>query len=492
MTTEILRTDFGTEFRALEGENNRPFVGPAALQAVLNVGQYLAVVLMLVLLSGPVRAHGGSLGGSAMRSASIPTWLTIVTGGAIVAGSFLFTSLLTDDEAVRSVNARSLLLPLPDRERLGSGLESLGRAVGVLLLLLVVYRGFVGAATPRQNAAILVVWVGWWAGYSMTTYLIGNTWPVLNPWRTIASWIPSLGRGVPNRFGKWPAVVGLLVLVYIEVFAPLASDSQLLAITVLAYTTVTMIGAGVVGVDEWFERVDPLSAVYRTYGRMAPFHRTEAGIEFRIPGARLTEMQDAESTDGVALIIALLWATSYDGIVSTAAWNSVARFFGTLGIPPFLIYFLALVTGFLVFLGAYRWAAANARSRTETPITERFIEGWFAPALVPIAAGYHVAHFLAYFLGLAPALAVALANPLVPASTGYVLTVPGWFVNVQLSLIILGHVLGVWVAHSLGLEIFPGKIRAIESQYSFIAVMVFYTMTSLWIITAPYVPPAYL
>lgn len=46
------------------------------------------------------------------------------------------------------------------------------------------------------------------------------------------------------------------------------------------------------------------------------------------------------------------------------------------------------------FLAAYRWAPRKAREYAETPVSERFIEGWLAPVLVPIVAGYHVAHFL--------------------------------------------------------------------------------------------------
>jgi hypothetical protein len=40
------------------------------------------------------------------------------------------------------------------------------------------------------NLAILIVWVGWWAGYTMSVYLLGNSWPAFNPWRMLAEIVP--------------------------------------------------------------------------------------------------------------------------------------------------------------------------------------------------------------------------------------------------------------------------------------------------------------
>ncbi|MFT4881252.1 MAG: hypothetical protein ACI9HI_001255, partial [Salinirussus sp.] len=51
--------------------------------------------------------------------------------------------------------------------------------------------------------------------------------------------------------------------------------------------------------------------------------------------------------------------------------------------------------------------------------------------------------------------------------------------------ILLGHVLAIWVAHATAYDLFPGRLQAVRSQYPFIAVMVFYTMTSLWLLAQP-------
>jgi uncharacterized membrane protein YcfT len=89
-------------------------------------------------------------------------------------------------------------------------------------------------------------------------------------------------------------------------------------------------------------------------------------------------------------------------------------------------------------------------------VTGRAIERWFAPP--------------------ASVLAVAL---------------PEWFGTVKLLFVLGGHVLAVWVAHSLAFELFPGVLSAVRSQYPSVATMIFYTMTSLWVLTQPYAPPPF-
>lgn len=55
-----------------------------------------------------------------------------------------------------------------------------------------------------------------------------------------------------------------------------------------------------------------------------------------------------------------------------------------------------------------------ARQTAGTAVTSDYIERWFLPSLLPIAAGYHVAHFLGYLLKLSPALFAAVIALLTP------------------------------------------------------------------------------
>ena len=468
-----------------------------------------AAVLAVAALSGRAAAHSGSLGGS-VASATVPTWLTILTGGVVVGGSFLFTTLLTDHDAMRGVNWWRLALPAPARLRRAA--VPLARACSVGVLLLVVATGFVGPPEGVRNFALLVVWVGWWAGYTATTYLVGNTWPALNPWRAplmTVRWVRGRrgdgreggdeghdaalvgSRSLPVSWGRWPAVAGLLALVWLEVVSPVGENPRLLAAVVAAYTLATVAGSLLVGAD-WFDRVDPVSRVFAAYGRVAPLQRDADGsLSLRLPGTALTEDPLPERPGEVAFVVALLWVTTYDGLVATPAWAAAVESVVSVGVPALVVYAAVLLAGFGLFLGVYRLAARRVRTSADTYVTARAIERWFAPALLPIAAGYHLAHFLGYFLGLAPALAAVVASPVAPPASPLALVLPGWFGSARLLFVLGGHVLAIWVAHSLAFELFPGVLAAIRSQYPSVVVMVFYTMTSLWVITQPYAPPPY-
>ena len=448
-------------------------------------------------LARPALAHAGALSGG--TSSAIPFWFVVVTGGSVVAASFLFSTLITDHEGIRMVNGWGLSLPAPGSLR--AALPRILQGLGTLVLAVVLASALVGPREATENFAVLFVWAGWWAGYTMTVYLVGNTWPAVNPWalpaagaRRVADLLSVERRSLPEA-GTWLAVVGLLALVYVEVVTPVAEAPRLLAGVLVVYTVVTLTGAALVGPAEWFGRVDPVARVFRWYGRMAPVHRTEDGVRLRLPTTGLTETETLEGPDETPFVLALLWVTTFDGLVSTPPWAAFVRAVipDGGGLPGYLLalalYLAALVAGYVLFLAAYRWAARTSRSTAGSYVAPGAIGRWFVPSLLPIAAGYHVAHFLGYFLTLSPALAATLTSPFAAPAGVEVAVLPGWYSTVQLALVVLGHMLAVWVAHGLSFELFPGTFKPIRSQYPFIVVMVFYTMTSMWVISQPYVAP---
>jgi hypothetical protein len=442
-----------------------------------------------VALSGTALAHGGSLRSSPARSLSIPLWLFLATGGGVVGASFLLASFVTDRAFIRSVSG--FRRPVSLSESVTRGLVLAGRAVGVVGLVAVVGVGLFGPREPLFNLAVLVVWVAWWAGFTMTTYTVGNTWPVLNPWRTLASVLPSLDRPYPERLGAWPAVAGLLGLIWLEVVSPLADAPRLLAGVVLAYTVLTLAGAVYLGSDRYFERVDPVSRVFRYYGAVAPLYRDDDGrLRFRIPGTGLESETLVTSRSEVAFVVALLWVTSYDGLVATPPWGDALRPLVDLGAPAALLYPLALVAGFALFLVLFRVAVRRGRESAESYLDVDLLARRFAPSLLAIAAGYHLAHYLGYFLELLPTLLGVLTNPLSPP-TPRAVVLPVWFDGFELAFVLLGHLVAIWVAHAVAYDLFPSRMQAIRSQYALTAVMVFYTMTSLWIVSRPYVAPPF-
>jgi hypothetical protein len=445
--------------------------------------------LGVVALSGTALAHGGSLRSAPARSLAIPLWLFLATGGGVVGASFLLASFVTDRGFIREVEGYRRDVTLPAAAL--SGLERAGRALGVIGLLVVLGVGFLGPREAIVNLGVLIVWVGWWAGFTMTTYAVGNTWPVLNPWRTVAGFLPSLDRPYPERLGAWPAVGGLLVLIWLEVVSPLADAPRLLASVVLAYTVLTLAGAVYLGADRYFERVDPVSKVFRYYGAVAPLYRDADGrVRIRLPGAGLEDASLVDSRSEVAFVVALLWVTSYDGLVATPPWGDTLTPLVEAGAPAHLLYPLALLAGFGLFLALFRVAVRRGRASAESYLDTGLLARRFAPSLLAIAAGYHLAHYLGYFLELLPTLLATLISPLSPPGpTAIVL--PAWFSGVELTFVLLGHLVAIWVAHAVAYDLFPSRIQAIRSQYALTAVMVFYTMTSLWIVSRPYAAPPF-
>jgi hypothetical protein len=439
----------------------------------------------LLALAGTAAAHGGGLSEGAQRSAAVPTWLFLTTGGGVIGASFLLASFVTDRAFIRRIHGwrRGGRLPVE------GALELAGRATGVLGLLFVLAVGFLGPAEPMSNAAVLVVWAGWWSGYAMSTYLVGNTWPVLDPWRSAARLLPSLDRPYPERLDAWPSVLGLLALVWLEVVSPLADDPRLLATVVAGYTVVTLAGAVVFGEETWFGTVDPVAGVFRYLGRVAPLYYDD-GLRLRLPGAGLDEPRFVTTRAEVGFVVAVLWVTTYDGLVATPPWRRVAVALLEAGVPAHLLYPLALGLGYLAFLGSYRLAVRYSKRHARTCVPVEALACRFAPPLLAIAAGYHAAHFAEYFLELSPTLVGTVLSPLSPPPA-VALVLPGWFGALELALVVLGHLLAIWVAHAAAYEVFPGKLQAIRSQYAIVLAMVLYTMLSLWIVSQPYAQPPY-
>jgi hypothetical protein len=447
----------------------------------------LTATLGLSTWVGVVAAHSGGLAGATRDALAVPTWLFLLTGGGVVGVSFLLASFVTDRRLVAAVHEWGRAVPDPGRL-----LRTLVRLAGMGVLALTLAVGFLDRASGVRNLAILVVWVAWWGGYVASTYLFGNSWPTLNPFRTLAEALPSLDRPYPDRIGAWPSVAGLLLLVWIEVATPLADDPRLLAAVLAAYTVVTVGGAVVVGADAWFERADPLARAFRYYGHLAPLGVEDGRLRLRLPGGALPDTV-LDGRDDVAFVVTLLFVTTYDGFVATGPWASGARAVVGAGVPPVVVYLGAYLLGAALFYLVYRASARLGRRRAETYLSATYLARRFAPSLLPIAAGYHLAHNLASVLVLSPTLVAVAASPLAPPpSPPQLAGLPAWFGGLELACVLLGHLLAVWVAHATAYDLFPSRLQAVRSQYGVTAVMVGYTMLSLWIVAEPYVAPPFI
>ncbi|MFB6091510.1 MAG: hypothetical protein ABEK02_00700 [Haloquadratum sp.] len=462
-------------------------------------GAVLAGGAALSLLAGTVAASNGlTLSKQPRETLAIPRWLYLATGGATIGASALLASFVTDRAFVRSVHRWSrTLVAAGGRWR---PLVWATRAVGVALLGLAVYVGYTGPELPTASLPILLTFAGVRAGLPIVAYTVGDVWPALDPWRAIASLLPSGIRTYPEGLHRWPAVVGLLTLVWVEVVFPVSTVPRVLTTAIVGYAAVTLTGALVFGPEDWFANADPLSVGFRLYGAVAPVQRDGDALRLRLPGSELTGADVVTDPSDVAFVVGLVWELTYSGFITTRVGAATVEALVSalsLGVASaetraIAVYTLFFLVGYAAFAAAYWYAGRAARRRTGTYVTARSIALRFAAPLLAIAAGYHLAHYAGLFVSLSPALAMALESPLSPPANPLVLATPAWFQGLSIAFVLGGHLLAVWVAHAAAFDLFPSRLVAIRSQYPFVAVMVAYTVISLWILSLPGAIPPYL
>ena len=191
-----------------------------------------------------------------------------------------------------------------------------------------------------------------------------------------------------------------------------------------------------------------------------------------------------------AFIILLLAGVTYDGLHET---RFGAVLLETL-LPPITSAFGVTLTAFLLvdtiafglvagtFLGAFgivRWLTRQLADGALSPA------GVYASTLLPIAAGYLIAHYLTLVIQGVVWLPGLLADPLLslaPELT-WIPVSAVWYLSV--AAIVGGHIAGVVLAHRLSLLDSPA--RATLAGLPMVALMIGYTILSLWIIAQPIV-----
>ena len=474
--------------------------GVATAAAVFVVG--------VALLARGVAASNAAVGLSdaAGDALAVPRWLYVATGGAAIGASALLAGFVTDRGFVAAIHRW--------RRDLGGGrvrraASTAAGVVGVALVASVIYRGFVGPQVSTVNFAVVVTFAGGRAGLTMATYLVGNVWPAVNPLRALDR-LPTRIVAYPNRLGRWPALAGILLLVWVETTTGVTSRPDVLATAVVAYAVVAVAGVILVGGDAWVRNADPIATAFRFYGRVAPLAWEGGRLTASIPGMRLVPDVDPDGNvagrdeggnaadrlvsglDDVAIAVALVWELTFSGFVTTEQGAAAVRAVAAVGIPPVAIYATLFLGGFAVFYGAFLGAARVATHRIRTTRSPRSLAVAFAPSLLIVAAGYHLAHYFGFFLSLSPSLAAALASPLSAPANPTVFTLPAWVSALNIAFVLGGHLVAIWVAHSTAYRLFPSRLQAIRSQYPFVLVMIGYTAVSLWLISLPTASPAFL
>jgi len=455
-----------------------------------------ALIALLACLTAPGRAlaHASEQGLVLL----LPTDLYIAGGVAAVALTVLLLAVLPARAIMRAF--RPIPLTRASLRRLQPATS--GLALGLLALL--VLAGLRGPQDPLGNPLPLFIWTVFWIGLVTVQALLGNVWAWVNPWTGALLLIRRLtgARAVLRLPASLAQGIGLLTFVafaYLLLADPAPADPTRLARLVALYWTTTLILALIFG-PRWLRRAEGFGLVLGLYARLAMLGRRHGRLCLGLPGWQITRMPPP-SLIAAILCVVLLGTGSFDGLNESFAWlslNGINPFeypgrsamigrtmLGLLGLNLALLGILALC------IRAGLWLV-----RAKLSPSQGF--RLFAPAILPIALGYHIAHFLPSFLVDGQYVLLALSDPLhsgadlLGLGAHYVST--GFFntrdtVRViflaQAGAVVLGHILAVLLAHGIALCALGNPQRAALSQVPLAGFMIAYTLFGLWLLAAP-------
>ncbi|MEV0704745.1 hypothetical protein AB0I53_43440 [Saccharopolyspora sp. NPDC050389] len=394
----------------------------------------------------------------------------IIGGGIAVAISFAALAKLWSRPWLNPDAGR----PLPVLRFVDSaGLRWAARILTLSLAVLVVAAAFLGPPETEKNLAPWALYVTFWVGLVPLSALFGPVWRIVNPLRTLHSWLSLGGRDdrYPARLGYWPAAVWLGAFVWLELALPARSDPRVVGGVILGYAVVNLVAARVFGAG-WFARGDGFEVYATLIARLCTIgRRSDGALTLRNPLAGLVRTDDEPGMAAVACV--LIGATGFDGLTRTTFWLSGGVLGDTLG----LLGSIAAVSAL--------YAVAMRLSALVSPA--RGLPGLFAPTLLPIALGYAIAHYFSFFL-LEGQTTLILASD--PFGTGlnlfgtrdhaidYRLVSPELVAMVQINAIVLGHIASTAAAHDQALRLFPPK-QARRGQLPVVIAMVLLTCTGL-------------
>ncbi len=448
-------------------------------------------------------AHGISL----RADLPLPEWLFLWAAAMVLVVSFVALAVLWPAPRLQREDWR----PLPGglgRQLAGRPAEIVCGAIGVLLLVAVVYTGLRGTQSSPANFAPTFVYVIFWLGLVPVSLLLGDVFKAFNPWRAVGravGWTAkSLTRGempaplaYPERLGRWPAVAGLFAFAALELVASNGDQPEPLAIATLIYSALTFIAMALYGVETWTERGEAFSVYFNLFSRLSPIETRDGVVGRRKPLSGLPNLPTLPGT--VMLLAVMIGSVTFDGASEAALWTSVAPdiadFFGDLGLSPqrsleaaFLVGLLAAI---LLVYGFYRLGVLGAKSVGGGFSTRRLANA-FVHTLVPIALAYVAAHYLTLLVFQGQAIVFLASDPLGDGANlfgtadnqidfGVIGSNATWYW--QVAFVVAGHVTALTLAHDRALSLYDRAREAVRSQYWLLLVMVGFTTLALWLLS---------
>ena len=447
-------------------------------------------------------AHG--IGG--VKDLPVPLWLFFYGAAVVLVVSFVALGVLWR-KPVLETHERGRALPswlqrvlLGPEVRVALGLVSVG------LLVLVFATAAFGEDSVAVNLAPTFVWVVFWLGLVPITALFGNVWSVLSPWRAAANGVAwTTGRlglswqaplRYPDRLGRWPAAVLLLTFVSLELCYPDPARPRMLAIAIAIYSWITWLGMATFGREQWTQNGEAFASYFGFLARIAPFAKRDGKIVIRWPFVGLVQGDERPGT--VAFLAVMLGSVAFDGFSRTTWWqnrlfdidSSLALDRPTLAdLATFAFNFVGLIVAIVIVALLYLAATEFAKRVSGS---HRTLVWAFAGSLVPIAMAYAVAHYFSLFVLQGQVTKRLASDPFgygwdlfgtADAQPNLTLLTPNTIWYVQVGALVIGHVLGLVVAHDRAVDLFRSPGVALRTQYAMLVLMVAYTVGGLWLLS---------
>jgi hypothetical protein len=413
----------------------------------------------------------------------IPIGLALFGAGAAILFTFAILLLFWRRPQLGGADSGR---PLPagmqrilDTTALRSALQAVVLAVAVFVVVV----AFAGPDDTPHNLAPWVFYVTFWVGLVPASLLLGPVWRGVNPLRLLHRGLRLVlprGPGAERlpALGLWPAAVSLFAFLWLELVSPHRSDPAVVGWFLIGYAVVHL-GLALWFGAEWFAAGDGFEVYSSLIARLSPWGRRDDGrLVFRNP------MAGAISTPArpglAAVVVVLLGATAFDGLSRTVFWQngpgaSNDPVSGTLG----MLAMIALVAA--LYLVGTRLSGRLAGQPTGIQ------PGRYAATVIPIALGYTVAHYFSLFVLDGQTTWILVSNPFGTAGTdlfgtyGNVVDLSvvsaATIALVQVCAIVVGHVLGVTLAHERAL-LSARRARA-SDQLPLVVVMVLFTFGGL-------------
>jgi hypothetical protein len=431
-------------------------------------------------------AHG--LGGQQ----DLPIPLGLAVAGAVAALVISFTVLALAWRTSR-YDGRERGRPVPEwlgRVAAARSTQFLGRGFGMVLFAYTVVVAVFGEDSVI-NPFFGIVYVWLWVGIVPMSLLFGSFWRAISPVRTLHGLLARASRAdpddgmyeYPSRLGYWPAALGLLAFVWLELVFAYSAELSPVRLWFAVYVAVMIVGGALYG-GAFFEHADPFEVYSTLVGKLSVWGRWQGRLVLRSPLSNLATVRVAPGLVGVVGV--LFGSTGFDSFSGSPMW---VGFLQSTDLNGYVLQHVALLVFCLGATGMF--AGACVMTGVAPGGGRRDLPGLLSHSVVPIVVGYVVAHYVNYFVEVGSRTFAYASDPF---STGanYFGTAdlpdivwfayhPTFLASLKVGAIVVGHVVAAVAAHDRALALLPRR-HQLTGQLPLLIAMVAFTAGGLFLL----------